>query len=114
MKAPRMIGARGVATDFPPLILSPLSPLRCLFQVSYAIGVSEPLSVYVDTYGTGTKDDADILEIVKKAFDFRPGCIARNLDLRRGGNKRYQKTAAYGHFGRDDPDFTWEKVVKLV
>ncbi|GAX73601.1 hypothetical protein CEUSTIGMA_g1052.t1 [Chlamydomonas eustigma] len=86
---------------------------RCLFQVSYAIGVSEPLSVYVDTYGTGKKDDGEILEIVKKAFDFRPGLIAKNLDLRRGGNKRYQKTAAYGHFGRDDPDFTWEKVVKL-
>jgi S-adenosylmethionine synthetase len=86
---------------------------RCLFQVSYAIGVAEPLSIYVDTYGTGAKDDAEILAIVKKNFDFRPGMIGKALDLKRGGNKRYQKTAAYGHFGRDDPDFTWEKIVPL-
>jgi S-adenosylmethionine synthetase len=78
--------------------------------VSYAIGVAEPLSIHVDTYGTareGTNDKA-ILAAVKKAFDFRPGMIAKSLDLMRGGNGRYQKTAAYGHFGRDDPDFTWE------
>mmetsp|Transcript_4837 Transcript_4837/g.17529 ORF Transcript_4837/g.17529 Transcript_4837/m.17529 type:complete len:397 (-) Transcript_4837:731-1921(-) len=86
---------------------------RCLVQVSYAIGVPEPLSVFVDTYGTGTKSDAEILELIKAKFDFRPGLIGRNLDLKRGGNKRYQKTAAYGHFGRDDPDFTWEKVIDL-
>ncbi len=92
----------------------PPPPLRCLFQVSYAIGVTEPLSIYVDTYGTGAKDDAEILAIVKKNFDFRPGMIGKNLDLKRGGNKRYQKTAAYGHFGRDDPDFTWETVKPLA
>lgn len=86
---------------------------RCLVQVSYAIGVPEPLSVFVDTYGTGVKNDADILAIVKKNFDFRPGMIGQALDLKRGGNKRYQKTAAYGHFGRDDPDFTWETVKTL-
>lgn len=86
---------------------------RAIVQVSYAIGVAEPLSVYVDTYGTGKYPDAKILEAVKKNFDFRPGVIARNLDLKRGGNKRYQKTAAYGHFGRDDPDFTWETVKPL-
>jgi len=86
---------------------------RCLVQVSYAIGVPEPLSVFVDTYGTGTKPDSEILEIIKKNFDFRPGLIGKNLDLKRGGNKRYQKTAAYGHFGRDDPDFTWETVKTL-
>ena len=57
--------------------------------------------------------DREILERIKKAFDFRPGMIAINLDLRRGGNKRYQKTASYGHFGRDDADFTWEKPVPL-
>jgi len=87
---------------------------RCLVQVSYAIGVPEPLSVFVDTYGTGVKSDAEILTILKSKFDFRPGLIGKNLDLKRGGNKRYQKTAAYGHFGRDDPDFTWETVIPLV
>lgn len=86
---------------------------RALVQISYAIAVPEPLSIFVDTYGTGKKSDAEILEVVKKAFDFRPGLIAKHLDLKRGGNKRYQKTAAYGHFGRDDPDFTWETVKKL-
>ncbi|KAL9413210.1 hypothetical protein AB3S75_041808 [Citrus x aurantiifolia] len=86
---------------------------RCLVQVSYAIGVPEPLSVFVDTYGTGKISDKDILALIKENFDFRPGMIAINLDLKRGGNFRYQKTAAYGHFGRDDPDFTWE-TVKLL
>ena len=81
--------------------------------MSYAIGVPEPLSVFVDTYKTGKIPDAEILEIIKKNFDFRPGMIAISLDLRRGGNKRYQKTAAYGHFGRNDPDFTWEIVKPL-
>jgi len=78
---------------------------RVLVQVSYAIGVPEPLSIYVDTYGTGSKSDAEILEIVKKNFDLRPGCLARDLKLKR---PIYQKTAAFGHFGRSDPDFTWE------
>ena len=82
--------------------------------MSYAIGVAEPLSIFVDTYGTGKRPDKEILALVKKNFDFRPGMIIGELDLKRGGNKRYQKTASYGHFGRDDPDFTWEKVVKLV
>ena len=80
---------------------------RVLVQVSYAIGVAEPLSVFVDSYGTGTIPDREILARVKAAFDFRPGMIAISLDLRRGGNKRYQKTAAYGHFGREGADFTW-------
>merc|ERR1719230_865642 len=86
---------------------------RCIVQVSYAIGVPEPLSVFVDSYGTGVKPDSEILDIIKKNFDFRPGLIGKNLELKRGGNKRYQKTAAYGHFGRDDPDFTWETVKTL-
>jgi S-adenosylmethionine synthetase len=86
---------------------------RAIVQVSYAIGVAEPLSVFVDTYGTGKIPDSEILAKVKAAFDFRPGMIGINLDLKRGGNQRYQKTAAYGHFGRDDPDFTWEKVLPL-
>lgn len=83
---------------------------RALVQVSYAIGVPEPLSVFVDTYGTGSVPDKEILEKLKAAFDFRPGPIGRDLDLKRA---RYQKTAAYGHFGRDDPDFTWETVKAL-
>ncbi|KAK6126214.1 hypothetical protein DH2020_040035 [Rehmannia glutinosa] len=86
---------------------------RCIVQVSYAIGVAEPLSVFVDTYKTGKIPDKDILALIKENFDFRPGMIAINLDLLRGGNFRYQKTAAYGHFGRDDPDFTWETVKVL-
>jgi S-adenosylmethionine synthetase len=84
---------------------------RCLVQVSYAIGVAEPLSIYVDTYGTGTKSDSEILEIVKKNFDLRPGVLMRDLKLKR---PIYKKTAAYGHFGRDDPDFTWETPKTLV
>uniref|UniRef100_A0A2N9E6E3 S-adenosylmethionine synthase n=1 Tax=Fagus sylvatica TaxID=28930 RepID=A0A2N9E6E3_FAGSY len=86
---------------------------RCIVQVSYAIGVPEPLSVFVDTYGTGKIPDKEILKIVKETFDFRPGMIAINLDLKRGGNARFLKTAAYGHFGRDDTDFTWEVVKPL-
>ncbi|GBG63481.1 hypothetical protein CBR_g38099 [Chara braunii] len=86
---------------------------RCLVQVSYAIGVAEPLSVFVDTYGTGKIADGEILEIIKENFDFRPGMIIQALDLKRGGNMRFQKTAAYGHFGRDDKDFTWETVKPL-
>jgi len=86
---------------------------RVIVQLSYAIGVAEPLSVFVDSYGTGSIPDKEILAKVKAAFDFRPGMIGIALDLKRGGNKRYQKTAAYGHFGRDDPDFTWEKVVPM-
>jgi S-adenosylmethionine synthetase len=78
---------------------------RCLCQVSYAIGVAEPLSVNVDTYGTGTKTEAELVEIVKRNFDLRAGCIGRDLNLKR---PIYQKTAAYGHFGRNDADFTWE------
>ncbi|OMJ07845.1 S-adenosylmethionine synthase [Smittium culicis] len=76
---------------------------RCLVQVSYAIGVSEPLSIHVDTYGTSTKTQAEILEIIKNNFDLRPGVIVKSLDL---VNPIYQKTACYGHFGRDE--FTWE------
>jgi len=83
---------------------------RCLVQVSYAIGVPEPLSVFVDSYGTGTKSDSELLAIVKANFDLRPGCIIRDLALTR---PIYQKTAAYGHFGRDDKDFTWETVKEL-
>jgi len=84
---------------------------RALVQVSYAIGVAKPLSVYIDTYGTGNKSDAEILEIILKNFDLRPGVLQKELKLRR---PVYEKTAYWGHFGRNDPDFTWEQPKKLV
>jgi len=83
---------------------------RALVQISYAIGVAEPLSVYVDSYGTGVKPDAELLEIIKKNFDLRPGCVIRDLKLKR---PIYEKTAYFGHFGRNDPDFTWEHPKEL-
>jgi len=81
---------------------------RVIVQLSYAIGVNYPLSVFVDSYGTvtGGKTDTELTEIVKKNFDLRPGCIIRDLNLKR---PCMRKTAAYGHFGREDPDFTWEQ-----
>lgn len=84
---------------------------RILIQVSYAIGVAKPLSVNVETYGTGVKSDDEIVAIIEKNFDLRPGCIIRDLNLKR---PIYQKTAAYGHFGRpSEADFTWEHEKKL-
>lgn len=83
---------------------------RCTVQVSYAIGVAHPLSLFIDTYGTGTKTDAEILAIVEKNFDLRPGMIIKELDLLR---PIYTPTAAYGHFGRHGKDFTWEQAKKL-
>lgn len=80
---------------------------RCLLQVSYAIGISEPLSISILTYGTGKKPDDEILEIVKKNFDLRPGVIVRELDLKR---PIYESTCTYGHF---KPGFTWEVPKKL-
>ena len=77
---------------------------RVLVQVAYAIGVAHPLSVFVSSYGTGVKSDAELLKIVHANFDLRPGKIVKDLDLKR---PIYFKTAAYGHFGR--PDFTWEQ-----
>ena len=82
---------------------------RCEIQVAYAIGVAQPVSVLVDTFGTGKLPDDKISEIVKKHFDFRPKSIISQLNLRR---PIFKKTAAYGHFGRNDPDFTWEKTDK--
>jgi len=79
---------------------------RCQIQVAYAIGVAHPLSVLVDCFGTETIPQARIEEIVGENFDLRPAAILRDLDLRR---PIYRKTAAYGHFGRDDKDFTWER-----
>ncbi|MBQ6650200.1 MAG: methionine adenosyltransferase domain-containing protein, partial [Atopobiaceae bacterium] len=78
----------------------------CEVELSYAIGVSRPLSITVDTHGTGTVDDRVLEEAISRVFDLRPGAIIRDLDLRR---PIFRKTAAYGHFGREDPDFTWER-----
>ena len=79
---------------------------RCEVELAYAIGVSKPLSIMVDTFGTAHVAEDKIVEAVEKTFDLRPGAIIRDLDLRR---PIYEKTAAYGHFGREDADFTWEK-----
>ena len=79
---------------------------RCEIQVAYAIGVAHPLSVNVETFGTGVIDDDKIAKLVLEHFDLRPGAIIRDLDLRR---PIYQQVAAYGHFGRDDLDLTWER-----
>jgi len=84
---------------------------RCLVQVSYAIGVAEPLSIYVDSYGTGVKSDIELLDVIKKNFDLRPGVLVRDLQLKR---PIYEKTASFGHFGRNDPDFLWEQPKKLT
>ena len=78
---------------------------KCEIELAYAIGVSHPLSIMVDTFGTGEVDDRVIEAAVERVFDLRPGAIIRDLDLRR---PIFEKTAAYGHFGREDADFTWE------
>lgn len=79
---------------------------RCEVQIAYAIGVAEPVSIMVNTFGTGKIPQATIRTLVRQHFDMRPAAIIEELDLRR---PIYRKTAAYGHFGRDDPDFTWEQ-----
>jgi S-adenosylmethionine synthetase len=82
---------------------------RCLVQVSYAIGVAKPTSVMITTYGTGKISDEKLSELVQKHFDLRPKGIIQMLDLLR---PIYEKTAAYGHFGREEPEFTWEATDK--
>ncbi len=82
---------------------------KCEVQIAYAIGVAHPVSIMVDTFGTGKITHSKILELVKENFDLRPGEIINHLKLRR---PIYKKTAAYGHFGREDKDFTWEKTDK--
>ncbi len=83
---------------------------RCEVQLAYAIGVSEPVSVHVDTEGTGQIPDAQIAEIIRKVFPLNPSGIIKHLDLRR---PIYRKTASGGHFGRSEPEFTWEKTDKV-
>jgi S-adenosylmethionine synthetase len=82
---------------------------KCEIQISYAIGVAQPVSIMVDTFGTGKVPDKDILKLIRKNFDLRPKAIIEQLDLRR---PIYKKTAVFGHFGRIDPDFTWENTDK--
>lgn len=78
---------------------------ECEIQVAYAIGVAKPLNINLDTKGTSKIPEKDIVKLIKKHFDLRPGPIIHNLNLKR---PIYAKTASYGHFGREDPDFTWE------
>ena len=82
---------------------------RCLVQLAYAIGVAEPVSVYIDTYGTGQVSDDKLSEIVRGHFKLTPRGIIETLDLRK---PIYRKTAAFGHFGRTEPEFTWERTDK--
>ena len=82
---------------------------RCEIQVSYAIGVAEPTSISVNTFGTSTIDESKIADLVREHFDLRPSQLIKMLDLKR---PIYQATAAYGHFGREESAFTWEKTDK--
>jgi len=84
---------------------------KCEIQVSYAIGVAEPTSISVETFGTGKIDDARIVELVREHFDLKPKGLIQMLDLLR---PIYRNTAAYGHFGREEPDFTWERTDKAA
>jgi S-adenosylmethionine synthetase len=82
---------------------------QCEVQISYAIGVAQPVSLMVNTFGTGKISDEKILRLIRKCFDLRPKAIIESLRLRR---PIYRKTAVFGHFGRNDPDFTWERTDK--
>src|SRR5881396_2966828 len=82
---------------------------KCLVQVSYAIGVARPTSVFVDTFGTGKISSQELVKLIQRHFDLRPKGIIQMLDLLR---PIYEKSAAYGHFGRDEPEFTWEATDK--
>lgn len=83
---------------------------KCEVQIAYAIGVAEPVSVMVNTFGTNKIPEDIIEDLVRKNFDLRPAAIIKNLNLKR---PIYRKTSVYGHFGRNDPDFTWEKTDKV-
>jgi S-adenosylmethionine synthetase len=100
-------GARYVAKN---IVAAGLAD-RAELQVAYAIGMARPLSLHIDTFGTERIPRADILELVRRNFDLRPGALRDDLDLLR---PIYRPTAAYGHFGRDEPDFTWERTDKAA
>ena len=82
---------------------------KCEIELAYAIGVAQPVSILVETFGTGKIDEEKLVELVQKHFDLRPAAIIRDLDLRR---PIYRQVAAYGHFGRTDIDLSWEKTDK--
>ena len=82
---------------------------RCEIQVSYAIGVAEPTSIQVETFGTGVISESRLTQLIREHFDLRPRGLIKMLDLL---HPIYTRTAAYGHFGREEPDFTWEKTDK--
>jgi S-adenosylmethionine synthetase len=84
---------------------------RCEVQISYAIGIAQPTSIFINTFGTGVIPDQKIVEAIKQIFDLRPHGIIATLDLLR---PIYAKTAAYGHFGREEPEFTWERTDKIA
>ena len=84
---------------------------RCEVQLSYAIGVADPMGIFVDTFGTGKVPDNKIVELIKKHFPLKPAEIIKQLDLRK---PIYKRTAAYGHFGREEPEFTWELTDKAA
>jgi len=92
------IVASGIATE-------------CEVQLAYAIGVPEPVSIHVDDFGTGATGHDKLVKIIRKNFDMTPKGIIKTLNLRR---PIYRKTAAYGHFGRNEPEFTWEKTDKAA
>ena len=84
---------------------------RCEVQIAYAIGVAKPVSLMVETFGTGKISDEKIVALIDKHFDLRPKGIIQTLNLLR---PIYTKTAAYGHFGREEPEFTWENIDKAA
>ncbi|ASK27978.1 methionine adenosyltransferase [Neisseria chenwenguii] len=84
---------------------------QCQIQISYAIGIAEPTSISIDTFGTGKLNEAELIRLVREHFDLRPKGIVQMLDLLR---PIYGKTAAYGHFGREEPEFTWERTDKAM
>lgn len=83
---------------------------KCEIELAYAIGIARPLSIFIDTFGTGKVSEEKLVELVNKHFDLRPGAIIRDLDLRK---PLYKKVAAYGHFGRTDIDLPWERTDKV-
>jgi S-adenosylmethionine synthetase len=83
---------------------------RCELQLAYAIGVARPLAINVQTFGTGVLPDRELVPLIERVFDLRPGAIIRDLDLRR---PIYRATAAYGHFGREDLDLPWERTDRV-
>ena len=84
---------------------------QCQIQISYAIGIAQPTSIAIDTFGTGELNEAELIKLVREHFDLRPKGIIQMLDLLR---PIYAKSAAYGHFGREEPEFTWEKTDKAA